>query len=185
MGGGCIGRRTWWPGGETDLQVPGPTFQVPVQTLCPIRKGYLGTQESRAFNIRAFARCNQALQRFHHSEPGLSTPAPSLPFHLLHGSERVGGRGGASEIQRWTLENSAPLTFLMFGPSFTHRETPAARDVVLHQTSGRIHNKNVSTHLIGNIKQGKGGKELKEQGSSGRKLPCPHSCLHSPHRSLP
>ncbi|XP_054093995.1 KICSTOR complex protein ITFG2 isoform X2 [Callithrix jacchus] len=34
------------------------------------------------------------------------------------------------------------------------RETPAARDVVLHQTSGRIHNKNVSTHLIGNIKQG-------------------------------
>ncbi|XP_062969175.1 KICSTOR complex protein ITFG2 isoform X3 [Cynocephalus volans] len=36
------------------------------------------------------------------------------------------------------------------------RETPAARDVVLHQTSGRIHNKNVSTHLIGNIKQGAG-----------------------------
>ncbi|CAH7422539.1 Itfg2 [Phodopus roborovskii] len=34
------------------------------------------------------------------------------------------------------------------------RETPAARDIVLHQTSGRIHNKNVSTHLIGNIKQG-------------------------------
>uniref|UniRef100_Q91WI7-2 Isoform 2 of KICSTOR complex protein ITFG2 n=1 Tax=Mus musculus TaxID=10090 RepID=Q91WI7-2 len=34
------------------------------------------------------------------------------------------------------------------------RETPAARDVVLHQTSGRIHNKNVSTHLIGNIRQG-------------------------------
>ena len=37
-----------------------------------------------------------------------------------------------------------------------HRETPAARDVVLHQTSGRIHNKNVSTHLIGNIKRGEG-----------------------------
>ncbi|XP_071066223.1 KICSTOR complex protein ITFG2 isoform X2 [Dasypus novemcinctus] len=37
------------------------------------------------------------------------------------------------------------------------RETPAApRDVVLHQTSGRIHNKNVSTHLIGSIKQGHG-----------------------------
>ncbi|EPQ14398.1 Integrin-alpha FG-GAP repeat-containing protein 2 [Myotis brandtii] len=35
------------------------------------------------------------------------------------------------------------------------RETPAARDVVLHQTSGRIHNKNVSTHLIGNIKRGR------------------------------
>ncbi|KAH0521221.1 Integrin-alpha FG-GAP repeat-containing protein 2 [Microtus ochrogaster] len=40
------------------------------------------------------------------------------------------------------------------------RETPAARDIVLHQTSGRIHNKNVSTHLIGNIKQGKEGEEL-------------------------
>ncbi|XP_012638655.1 KICSTOR complex protein ITFG2 isoform X3 [Microcebus murinus] len=43
------------------------------------------------------------------------------------------------------------------------RETPAARDVVLHQTSGRIHNKNVSTHLIGNIKQGHGS----ESGGSG------------------
>ncbi|XP_063550637.1 KICSTOR complex protein ITFG2 isoform X4 [Gorilla gorilla gorilla] len=40
------------------------------------------------------------------------------------------------------------------GPMDGSRETPAARDVVLHQTSGRIHNKNVSTHLIGNIKQG-------------------------------
>lgn len=27
---------------------------------------------------------------------------------------------------------------------------------MLHQTSGRIHNKNVSTHLIGNIKRGEG-----------------------------
>ncbi|KAK2101433.1 integrin alpha FG-GAP repeat-containing protein 2 [Saguinus oedipus] len=43
------------------------------------------------------------------------------------------------------------------------RETPAARDVVLHQTSGRIHNKNVSTHLIGNIKQG----HSTESGGSG------------------
>ncbi|XP_004869382.1 integrin-alpha FG-GAP repeat-containing protein 2 isoform X2 [Heterocephalus glaber] len=42
------------------------------------------------------------------------------------------------------------------------RETAAARDVVLHQTSGRIHNKNVSTHLIGNIKQG----HNPERGSS-------------------
>uniref|UniRef100_A0A8C5N5B9 Integrin alpha FG-GAP repeat containing 2 n=1 Tax=Leptobrachium leishanense TaxID=445787 RepID=A0A8C5N5B9_9ANUR len=35
------------------------------------------------------------------------------------------------------------------------------RDVILHQTSGRIHNKNVSTHLIGSIKQGhsNGNKE--------------------------
>ncbi|XP_070265635.1 KICSTOR complex protein ITFG2 isoform X2 [Myotis yumanensis] len=43
------------------------------------------------------------------------------------------------------------------------RETPAARDVVLHQTSGRIHNKNVSTHLIGNIKRG----HTAESGGSG------------------
>lgn len=28
------------------------------------------------------------------------------------------------------------------------------RDVILHQTSGRIHNKNVSTHLIGSIGRG-------------------------------
>ncbi|XP_023498756.1 KICSTOR complex protein ITFG2 [Equus caballus] len=45
------------------------------------------------------------------------------------------------------------------------RETPAARDVVLHQTSGRIHNKNVSTHLIGNIKRGEGHDA--ESGGSG------------------
>ncbi|XP_072002104.1 KICSTOR complex protein ITFG2 [Engystomops pustulosus] len=32
----------------------------------------------------------------------------------------------------------------------------SARDVILHQTSGRIHNKNVSTHLMGDIKQGPG-----------------------------
>ncbi|XP_072257124.1 KICSTOR complex protein ITFG2 isoform X3 [Pyxicephalus adspersus] len=32
----------------------------------------------------------------------------------------------------------------------------SSRDVILHQTSGRIHNKNVSTHLIGSIKQGPG-----------------------------
>ncbi|KAM5333143.1 KICSTOR complex protein ITFG2 isoform 3-T3 [Glossophaga mutica] len=43
------------------------------------------------------------------------------------------------------------------------REIPAARDVVLHQTSGRIHNKNVSTHLIGNIKRG----HTPESGGSG------------------
>nr|XP_023404481.1 KICSTOR complex protein ITFG2 [Loxodonta africana] len=43
------------------------------------------------------------------------------------------------------------------------REPPAGRDVVLHQTSGRIHNKNVSTHLIGSIKQG----HSPESGASG------------------
>ncbi|NXJ05388.1 ITFG2 protein, partial [Odontophorus gujanensis] len=30
----------------------------------------------------------------------------------------------------------------------------SVRDVILHQTSGRIHNKNVSTHLIGSIGRG-------------------------------
>ncbi|KAF6119216.1 integrin alpha FG-GAP repeat containing 2 [Phyllostomus discolor] len=49
------------------------------------------------------------------------------------------------------------------GTSESSRETPAARDVVLHQTSGRIHNKNVSTHLIGNIKRG----HTSESGGSG------------------
>ncbi|KFP08073.1 Integrin-alpha FG-GAP repeat-containing protein 2, partial [Calypte anna] len=32
------------------------------------------------------------------------------------------------------------------------------RDVILHQTSGRIHNKNVSTHLIGSISRGRSGE---------------------------
>ncbi|XP_071618555.1 KICSTOR complex protein ITFG2 [Heliangelus exortis] len=32
------------------------------------------------------------------------------------------------------------------------------RDVILHQTSGRIHNKNVSTHLIGSIGRGRSGE---------------------------
>nr|XP_010962807.1 KICSTOR complex protein ITFG2 [Camelus bactrianus] len=45
------------------------------------------------------------------------------------------------------------------------RETPAPRDVVLHQTSGRTHNKNVSTHLIGNIRRG--GGHSPESGASG------------------
>lgn len=36
---------------------------------------------------------------------------------------------------------------------FLPREAPV-RDVILHQTSGRIHNKNVSTHLIGSIGRG-------------------------------
>nr|XP_004610653.1 unnamed protein product [Sorex araneus] len=40
------------------------------------------------------------------------------------------------------------------GGADASRDAPAARDVVLHQTSGRIHNKNVSTHLVGNIRRG-------------------------------
>ncbi|XP_010609850.1 KICSTOR complex protein ITFG2 isoform X3 [Fukomys damarensis] len=54
------------------------------------------------------------------------------------------------------------------------REPAAARDVVLRQTSGRIHNKNVSTHLIGNIKQGEGGvggRALRRGGKRSSALP--------------
>lgn len=44
---------------------------------------------------------------------------------------------------------------------------------MLHQTSGRIHNKNVSTHLIGNIKRGESrvghGKLLRVNITLGRK----------------
>ncbi|XP_078250241.1 KICSTOR complex protein ITFG2 isoform X2 [Pogona vitticeps] len=46
--------------------------------------------------------------------------------------------------------------------STTSREAPV-RDVILHQTSGRIHNKNVSTHLIGSIGRG----SAKEYDGSG------------------
>ncbi|XP_053411653.1 KICSTOR complex protein ITFG2 isoform X2 [Nycticebus coucang] len=61
----------------------------------------------------------------------------------------------------WNKDTKSPPAFE--GATEGNRETPAARDVVLHQTSGRIHNKNVSTHLIGNIKQGHGP----ESGGSG------------------
>ncbi|XP_048405421.1 KICSTOR complex protein ITFG2 [Stegostoma tigrinum] len=39
-------------------------------------------------------------------------------------------------------------------PSGVSSSEGLIRDVVLHQTSGRIHNKNVSTHLIGSINRG-------------------------------
>lgn len=79
------------------------------------------------------------------------------------------------------LENSAPLASHWPNLFLTNRETPAARDIVLHQTSGRIHNKNVSTHLIGNIKQGKEGEELNKAVLGERRPgPCPHSYLHPP-----
>ncbi|XP_067612222.1 KICSTOR complex protein ITFG2 isoform X1 [Pseudorca crassidens] len=61
----------------------------------------------------------------------------------------------------WNTDPGPPPT--SEGPEEGTRETPAARDVVLHQTSGRIHNKNVSTHLIGNIKRGRSPKS----GASG------------------
>ncbi|XP_062915725.1 KICSTOR complex protein ITFG2 isoform X1 [Mobula hypostoma] len=39
-------------------------------------------------------------------------------------------------------------------PSGASNSEGLIRDVILHQTSGRIHNKNVSTHLIGSINRG-------------------------------
>lgn len=52
----------------------------------------------------------------------------------------------------WDSPRCGSVTFpccLSLFPS----EAPV-RDVILHQTSGRIHNKNVSTHLIGSIARG-------------------------------
>ncbi|XP_032205016.1 KICSTOR complex protein ITFG2 isoform X2 [Mustela erminea] len=52
----------------------------------------------------------------------------------------------------WNKDTGPPPT--SEGALEGSRDTLAARDVMLHQTSGRIHNKNVSTHLVGNIKRG-------------------------------
>ncbi|KAM9230114.1 KICSTOR complex protein ITFG2 isoform 2-T2 [Dugong dugon] len=61
----------------------------------------------------------------------------------------------------WNKDTGSPPA--SEGATEGNREPPATRDVVLHQTSGRIHNKNVSTHLIGSIKQG----HSPESGGSG------------------
>uniref|UniRef100_H2MPN1 Integrin alpha FG-GAP repeat containing 2 n=1 Tax=Oryzias latipes TaxID=8090 RepID=H2MPN1_ORYLA len=53
------------------------------------------------------------------------------------------GCGYAILLCTWTQQDSTDE-----GPS---------RDVLLHLTTGRIHNKNVSTHLIGNISKGEEG----------------------------
>lgn len=55
----------------------------------------------------------------------------------------------------WTWHQGAPETEDedTTTSSNTAGESPS-RDVVLHLTTGRIHNKNVSTHLIGNIRRG-------------------------------
>ncbi|XP_055010110.1 KICSTOR complex protein ITFG2 isoform X3 [Boleophthalmus pectinirostris] len=61
------------------------------------------------------------------------------------------GCGYAILLCSWTQQDSSgsgdetPTTPGSEGPS---------RDVILHLTTGRIHNKNVSTHLIGNISKG-------------------------------
>ncbi|XP_038636208.1 KICSTOR complex protein ITFG2 isoform X2 [Scyliorhinus canicula] len=46
-------------------------------------------------------------------------------------------------------------------PSGASNSEAHIRDVILHQTSGRIHNKNVSTHLIGSINRGSCDDTLK------------------------
>lgn len=51
----------------------------------------------------------------------------------------------------WKMDSSSSQE--AEGSSTLTSESPA-RDVILHQTSGRIHNKNVSTHLIGSIGRG-------------------------------
>lgn len=70
----------------------------------------------------------------------------------------------------WNKDPGAPPTSEV--PSEGTRETPAARDVVLHQTSGRIHNKNVSTHLVGNIKRGGVRRRLPPPGTPQLTVGC-------------
>ncbi|XP_042326845.1 KICSTOR complex protein ITFG2 [Sceloporus undulatus] len=61
------------------------------------------------------------------------------------------GCGYAILLCTWKAEKQPPIENPDSSP--TNREAPV-RDVILHQTSGRIHNKNVSTHLIGSIGRG-------------------------------
>nr|XP_040031370.1 KICSTOR complex protein ITFG2 [Gasterosteus aculeatus aculeatus] len=61
------------------------------------------------------------------------------------------GCGYAILLCSWTQQDSNSSG--EDGPPTPGSEAPS-RDVVLHLTSGRIHNKNVSTHLIGSISKG-------------------------------
>uniref|UniRef100_A0A2D4MGZ7 Integrin alpha FG-GAP repeat containing 2 n=1 Tax=Micrurus spixii TaxID=129469 RepID=A0A2D4MGZ7_9SAUR len=61
------------------------------------------------------------------------------------------GCGYAVLLCNWNQEQQSPRE--TGDGSASSREGPI-RDVVHHQTSGRIHNKNVSTHLIGTIDRG-------------------------------
>ncbi|XP_034262830.1 KICSTOR complex protein ITFG2 isoform X1 [Pantherophis guttatus] len=61
------------------------------------------------------------------------------------------GCGYAVLLCTWKQEQQPPTETV--DTSASSREGPV-RDVILHQTSGRIHNKNVSTHLIGTIGRG-------------------------------
>uniref|UniRef100_A0A6Q2ZPB3 Integrin alpha FG-GAP repeat containing 2 n=1 Tax=Esox lucius TaxID=8010 RepID=A0A6Q2ZPB3_ESOLU len=70
------------------------------------------------------------------------------------------GCGYAILLCTWTHQGSFEA-----GPGEEAPPTPGSegpsRDVVLHLTTGRIHNKNVSTHLIGSISRGSRGEPSK------------------------
>ncbi|XP_061523733.1 KICSTOR complex protein ITFG2 isoform X1 [Phycodurus eques] len=70
------------------------------------------------------------------------------------------GCGYAVLLCSWTQRDSPPPRDAGDGEEDARAASAGdgpSRDVVLHLTTGRIHNKNVSTHLIGSI--GKGSKE--------------------------
>uniref|UniRef100_A0A8K9UHH7 Integrin alpha FG-GAP repeat containing 2 n=1 Tax=Oncorhynchus mykiss TaxID=8022 RepID=A0A8K9UHH7_ONCMY len=70
------------------------------------------------------------------------------------------GCGFAILLCTWTQQGSSEV-----GPGEEAPPTPGSegpsRDVILHLTTGRIHNKNVSTHLIGSISRGSKGDSSK------------------------
>uniref|UniRef100_A0A7M4F342 Integrin alpha FG-GAP repeat containing 2 n=1 Tax=Crocodylus porosus TaxID=8502 RepID=A0A7M4F342_CROPO len=63
------------------------------------------------------------------------------------------GCGYAVLLCTWKLEQQQQPAAEGGDNSAANRDAPL-RDVILHQTSGRIHNENVSTHLIGSISRG-------------------------------
>ncbi|XP_071384338.1 KICSTOR complex protein ITFG2 [Centroberyx affinis] len=63
------------------------------------------------------------------------------------------GCGYAILLCSWTQQGSTGPGSAEEAPATPGSEGPS-RDVILHLTTGRIHNKNVSTHLIGSISRG-------------------------------
>ncbi|XP_031653327.1 KICSTOR complex protein ITFG2 isoform X1 [Oncorhynchus kisutch] len=63
------------------------------------------------------------------------------------------GCGFAILLCTWTQQGSSEAGLGEEAPPTPGSEGPS-RDVILHLTTGRIHNKNVSTHLIGSISRG-------------------------------
>uniref|UniRef100_A0A8C5D638 Integrin alpha FG-GAP repeat containing 2 n=1 Tax=Gouania willdenowi TaxID=441366 RepID=A0A8C5D638_GOUWI len=84
------------------------------------------------------------------------------------------GSGQLVLLKKWLLEGQVDSLSVNPGPvglpelmvsqpgcgfaillcSWTQQDSRPSRDVTLHLTTGRIHNKNVSTHLIGSISKG-------------------------------